>query len=284
MDAVPKDPGRLKVLKRIDELEQLGLFDHDVEDDPPWQSLDVDKIDFLNRKLSNKIKTKFAYFFGHNFYKKMLREKEVIFKGATGLEHLKGYQGGAIFTSNHFHQFDNFAILLGLRKHFGPHYKRFYKIVREGNYSFPGMIGFFIRHADTLPIGEGIKLNMACMKAVDTLLKRQKTILIYPEQGMWWNYRKPRPLKQGAFLFAAKSNIPIYPIFITLRDSNITGKDGFKVQEYTVNFLAPIYPDARLSVSERASKMKQENYEAWVRCYETTYQQKLTYLPRKEQS
>ena len=36
-------------------------------------------------------------------------------------------------------------------------------------------------------------------------------VLVYPEQSMWWNYRKPRPLKSGAFKFAI-SSIVILPM------------------------------------------------------------------------
>ena len=52
---------------------------------------------------------------------------------------------------------------------------------------------------------------------------------------MWWNYRKPKPLKKGAYRFAVKSNVPIVPCFITMQDSNIVDDDGFKVQEYTIH-------------------------------------------------
>ncbi len=81
------------------------------------------------------------------------------------------------------------------------------------------------------------------MKAVDTILQRGDFILIYPEQSLWWNYRKPKPLKDGAYKMATRNNVPIIPIFITMQDSEIIGEDGFPVQEYIVNIEEPIYPD-----------------------------------------
>ena len=77
------------------------------------------------------------------------------------------------------------------------------------------------------------------MKAADTILKRGDMILIYPEQSLWWNYKKPKPLKPGAFRIAARNNVPIVPIFITMEDSNIMGDDGFIIQQYTIKYRKP---------------------------------------------
>ena len=63
------------------------------------------------------------------------------------------------------------------------------------------------------------------MEAIDVLVKKKSYILIYPEQYMWWNYKKPRPFKDGAFRFACKHNCPVVPCFITIEDSK-EFKDG----------------------------------------------------------
>ena len=122
------------------------------------------------------------------------------------------------------------------------------------------------------------------MKAVDTLLQKGDFILIYPEQSMWWNYRKPKPLKHGAFKMAVRNNVPILPIFITMEDSDIIGEDGFPVQEYTVNIAQPIYPDENLSQRERTEKMLNENYETWKRIYEDFYGIPLEYTTKNNVS
>ena len=115
------------------------------------------------------------------------------------------------------------------------------------------------------------------MKAVAQLLERGETILIYPEQGMWWNYRKPRPLQEGAFSLAVRNKIPVVPVFITMEDSDVLDADGFYVQEYTLHILPAIYPDETLSRMEAKSDMKRRNYEAWVKTYEEFYQKPLRY-------
>ena len=94
---------------------------------------------------------------------------------------------------------------------------------------------------------------------------------------MWWNYRKPKPMQDGAFSLAVKNNTPIVPIFITMEDSDVMGSDGFFVQEYTINILPAIYPDESLYKGDAVKKMKEENYKAWVKVYEEFYKKPLVY-------
>ena len=62
-----------------------------------------------------------------------------------------------------------------------------------------------------------------------------------------------------------------------MEDSNILDSDGFFVQEYTINILPAIYPDENLSSIAARNKMKEENYEAWVKVYEDFYKKPLVY-------
>ena len=94
---------------------------------------------------------------------------------------------------------------------------------------------------------------------------------------MWWNYRKPRPLKLGAFKFATKYDKPIIPVFVTMKDSQYYDDDGFNVQEYYVHFMPPIYPDKNLSKTENAKAMCEKNYNLWVKTYEDFYHEELRY-------
>ena len=94
---------------------------------------------------------------------------------------------------------------------------------------------------------------------------------------MWWNYRKPKPLKEGAFYFAAKNRLPVVPCFITMEDSEITGDDGFPIQEYTIHIGKPIMPDPDKSARLNTKAMMAENYELWKDIYESEYNIPLTY-------
>ena len=277
---IEKDPGRLKVLARIEENEKNGAFSTTVEDDPPTIPLTPDKVDYLNKKLSNKIATFFVNIGAKRFIKKLVKNGQMIIKGVEGIENFEAIQkSGAILTCNHFNPFDNFAIHYVLFKYmYKPGKQVLYKVIREGNYTnFPGIYGFFFRHCNTLPLSANFSTMKNFMTAMKVLLERGEKVLVYAEQGMWWNYRKPRPLTAGAFKFAAESKVPVLPIFITMNDSDKIGGDGFPIQEYTLHFLPAIYPDESKSIKENMEIMKDKNYAAWKEVYEKTYGIPLTY-------
>ena len=225
---IPKAKDRLEVLDKIKRLEREGRFDIDVENDPPTIVLTPENVDYLNKKETSKIKTKVANTLGKRFIDELLKNNKLIIKEVNGIENLDSVETGAMITCNHFNPFDSFAIEKTFRMSKQAENKKLYKIIREGNYTnFPGFYGFLFRHCDTLPLSSNKRTMIEFLKAVDTLLKKGEFILIYPEQSMWWNYKKPKPLKDGAFKMAVKSNVPVVPIFITMKESDIIGEDRF---------------------------------------------------------
>lgn len=274
---------RLKILEKIKKLEKEGKFDIDVEDDPETIELTPENVDYLKKKSYSKLKNKVANKMGERFLKEILRENKLIIKDIKGIENLQDVKTGAMITCNHFNPFDSFSIEKVFRLSGQSKNKKLYKVIREGNYTnFPGMYGFFFRNCDTLPLSSNKRTMIEFMKAVDIILQRGDFILIYPEQSMWWNYRKPKPLKIGAFKLAARNNVPIIPIFITMEDSDIIGEDGFPVQEYIINIEKPIYPNKNLSEKENAEIMKEKNYQIWKKIYEDFYKVPLEYTCDKE--
>ena len=271
-----KSAHKLELLRRIAELEEKQLWHLDVEDDPETYPLMPDKVDYLNEKLSSKIKNKIANIAGARFFDKMIANRQLIIKEVRGIENFTAVTGGKIVTCNHFSVGDNYAVWVALRDHMAG--KLLYKVIREGNYTNPPKpFGLFMRHCNTLPLSSQIATMKKFLQAVNVLLKRGETILIYPEQGMWWNYRKPKPMQYGAFTLSVRNKTPIVPIFITMEDSDVLDGDGFFVQEYTIHILPAIYPDGSLSSADAKKKMKNENYEAWVRVYEEFYKKPLVY-------
>ena len=121
------------------------------------------------------------------------------------------------------------------------------------------------------------------LASIKVLLTRGEKVLVYPEQGMWWNYRKPRPLKNGAFNFAVTSKVPVIPAFITMEDSkeHFDG-DGLPVQEYTVHIMKPIYKDKTLPFKEAVQKMKGQNFAMCKEVYEQTYGVPLIYSTKEK--
>jgi len=272
-----KAEDRVRVLDKIAELEYQGKFDVDVEDDPPSKVLMPDGIDYLSNSFKRKFFSKYAFKFGRWFLKAMLYSKKLIVKDIVGIENFQNLDTGAIITCNHFSAMDSFAMEMSYDA--SEHKNRkFYRVIKEGNYtSFPGFYGYLMRNCNTLPLSSNKDTMKKFMVAIDELLQDGNFILIYPEQSMWWNYRKPKPLKSGAFKFAARNHVPVLPCFITMEDSNIKGDDGFYIQAYTIHIEKPIYPDANKSMRENADCMMESNFECWKKIYEDTYKIPLTY-------
>lgn len=282
-DLIKKSQDRLEVLEKIKVLEQNGVFDVDVEDDPETIKLTADNVDYLKEKRYSKLKNKVANKMGMKFLNDLLKDNKLIIKQVIGMENLQKVKTGAIITCNHFNPYDSFAIEKVFRESGQAKEKKLYKVIREGNYTnFPGLYGFFFRNCDTLPLSSSNRTMIEFLKAVDTILQRKDFILIYPEQSMWWNYRKPKPLKNGAFKMAARNNVPVIPVFITMQDSDIIGEDGFPVQEYIINIEEPIYPSENLTEKGNTNVMRDKNFEVWKNVYEKFYKIPLEYLTTTE--
>ena len=262
---------RQDIIKKIEQYEKEGRFDEDVEDDPPSRELLPDEVDYLRKNMSNRMRTKYAFRIARWFMNTMIRKKQLIIKEIKGIENYRNLKSGAIITCNHFNAMDSFAMHITYEKS-RQRRRKFFRIIREGNYtSFPGFYGLLMRNCNTLPLSSNKETMKKFIKAVDTILQKGHFILIYPEQSMWWNYRKPKPLKKGGYTFAAKNNVPVLPCFITMEDSNVPGEGGLPVQEYTIHVSEPIYPDPEKSRAANVKEMMDKNYAVWKEIYETTY-------------
>ena len=268
---------RLGVLNRISEYEKAGRFNEDVEIDPPAIEIKPNEVDYVNKKLSSKFLTCIANALGKMFFRVLMMKKQLIIKEVNRIDRAKKIKGGAIVTCNHFNIADNYVVYRTIK----PALKRghyLYKVIKEGNYTtFKGPLRLMMRHGNTLPLSNNLDTMKKFWDGMDTLLKRGEKIKNKPEQAMWWNYKKPRPMKSGAFKMAKKYNVPVIPVFITMKDSKHLDDAGFKIQELYVHYLPAIYPDERLSVSEDVNRMMKENYDLWSQKYEEFYHQKVEY-------
>lgn len=279
MDLSIVSEDRKEVLRKIDEYERKGWFDKDVENDPPSPELRPEDVDYLGKKLSSKIKTAIANKMGRKFFEKMIKEGAVVIDGMEGGENLRLLKDtGAVITCNHFGIPDNYILYHCIQKSLKK--KRLYKVIREGNYTgFSGLFGFLFRNCNTLPLSSNRRTMVNFMSAADTLLRRGEAVLIYPEQGMWWNYRKPRPFKIGAFKIAARAGVPVLPTFVTMKDDETKlDEHNYPLQHYTLHVMPPVYPDKALSEKQAAEKMKEDTFALYKAKYEEVYGVPLAYF------
>ncbi|MBE6554191.1 MAG: 1-acyl-sn-glycerol-3-phosphate acyltransferase [Ruminococcaceae bacterium] len=263
-----QSPERLRILEKIRQLESEGgeSFYVDVEDDPSGHELTPDDVDYLRKNPWNRVKTWIARAIAAVLQPLVRRDLQITVEGE---ENLRGICGGAIITSNHFSIFENLAVKEVADRVPGRH--RFYRVIKGLNFYQPGWVGFLMKNCDTLPLSKNIKTMRLFGESLEVLLRRDALVLVYPEQAMWWNYRKPRPPKAGAYHYAAKCNVPIIPCFVTMEDMDRLDGYGFPKQKYTIHVMPPLYPDPEKPARANERAMQAENYRLCCEKYTEVY-------------
>ena len=271
---------RQEILEKIQQFEREGKFDVDVENDPPYKQLEPGDVDYLRKRLISRVKTRVMERRANQFFNGLIKTGGIVIDGFENTEILKNIKSGAVITCNHFNPFDSIPLHKAVAK-YAPK-KTLWKVIREGNFTFPGMFGSIMRNCHSLPLAQNTLVMREMIAATNKVLTDGDFVLVYAEQSMWWNYRKPKPLKPGAFRFAARANVPVIPTFITMRDTDKKDADGYPIQAYTLHILEPIYPDPELPLVENVTNMKEANEKAWKECYEKAYGIKLQYTTVKK--
>lgn len=274
-------PGRDLAIENIRRAALEGRFNDKTEPFDPQispQALKADILGYVSRLDSpvQKLKTAVARAVVRSWVRKWSEPVNEI----TGIRNLLTVQGPAFLTSNHFNPFDNgvHRTLSRLTRR-----DRLVAISQGTNFVMPGLNGFILRNIDVIPlIQDPSYMNGDFRTLMQRNLDRNRFILIYPEQEMWFNYRKPRPGKRGAFLFAAEYGVPVVPTFVEMVDLPEVVAPGFHDVKLILHVLPPIFPDPERSARENSFIMCQADYDAKVRCYEQCYGRPLTYEFSKE--
>ncbi len=196
-------------------------------------------------------------------------------EGLENLEGLKANNAGFIITANHFNPLDNLCIKKLIREKYQdtPHI-----VIQATNLAAPGVIGEIFNCLDHIPITKSPSyIRGRFMDEMRRVLDDGHPVLIYPEEEMWFNYRKPRPSKRGAFYFAAELGVPVVPCFVEILNTARVDNDEFFESEYIVHVLEPIYPDAARSVRANSMEMAERDYSLKKAAYEKAYGKKLNY-------
>ncbi len=271
-----KSEDRLRVIKNIKKSVLDGKFNNKVEENDHVVTFEDRQRVILNYdSKKRKLKNKMEYIVARNITDKITceinKQTEIV-----GIENIKDINTGAIITSNHFSKVDNTIIRYMMQKINKA--KDFGIVVQETNFFMPGGLGWLVRNNKTIPLSMDHKyMSKNFIPTIKELLEKKNFILIYPEEEMWFNYKKPRPLKPGAYHYAAKYNVPIIPCFVKIDDLDKVGEDGFKKSKYTLYVMPPIYPDKNKDLRSNKEEMMKKDYELKVKAYETAYNKKLDY-------
>ena len=81
-----KSSERLNILQKIEDYERCGVFDRDVEDDPPTRPIEAGEVDYLGKKLSTRISSEFANFVAKTYFDRLIKKGELVIKEVRGIE------------------------------------------------------------------------------------------------------------------------------------------------------------------------------------------------------
>ena len=269
-------PGREEAIRNIRQAAQEGRFNDKTEPfDPQWapEALKENILGYVQKRhtLGFKLKNLAARAIVDSWIRRFSNGVNEI----IGLEKLDALKGPAFLTANHFNPFDN-GVIRSMTRLSGR--GRLWAVSQGTNFVMPGLNGFVLRNIDVIPlIPEPSYMAGAFREQMQEVLDQGRFILIYPEQEMWFNYRKPRPGKRGAFLFASQFGVPIVPLFTELQDLPETVAPNFHDVNMVLHILDPLYPDPAKTDRENSLALCRADYEAKVRCYEKVYGRPLTY-------
>ncbi len=269
-------PGREAAIRNIRQAAAEGRFNDKTEPfDPQWDPAEL-KADIL--RLVERMDTplqRLKRFTARKIVDSWIRRWSDGVNEIEGLERLDGLKGPAFLTGNHFNPFDN-GIHRTLARITGR--GRLVAVSQGTNFVMPGLNGFILRNIDTIPlIPEPSYMNGPFRGLMQKSLDAGQFILIYPEQEMWFNYRKPRPQKRGAFLFAAEFSVPVVPTFVEMVDLPALISPGFHDVKLILHVLDPIFPDPAKTQRQNSLDMCRADYEAKCACYEESYGKALDY-------
>ncbi len=266
-----------EVIKNIEKNIKNNELNKKVEiDDPNLSEEEIDEL--LNKFYKNK-KNKTLYNFKRNMANTIVEKlgKEIYPTiELEGLENLNGIDlsNGAIITSNHFNPLDSYTI----RKLANLLRKDLYIVIQDTNLALPNELGLLMNYMNTIPLKNSPNYILDTFKKeLERVLSKGNLVLIYPEEEMWFNYRKPRPCKRGAYQFASMLKVPIISCFVEMNDLSEDDNEEFYKVNYKVHILKPLIPDKRKSDRANSIELSKKDYEQKKESYELSYDTKLDY-------
>lgn len=266
---------RPQVFKNIKKAVKEKEFNIPVELDDPVLTLQESKATV--EKYWQHTKT-FSYKFTNilmNVFYGVLANLAISKSQIVGQENLKDI-GAAIITTNHFKHTDS----LPIRKLASLNHKSLYIVIEDINLLLPGFFGVIMNNANMVPLSKSTNyLGREFPKHLKDVFKKNAWLLVYPEQEMWYQYRKPRPLMNGAYYYAAKNKVPIISCFVEIQDlpKPEHNAPNFNKTKKILHILPTIYPDPNLSIKANEKRMCKIDYEQKKAAYEKAYGKKLKY-------
>lgn len=170
-----------------------------------------------------------------------------------GIKNLKGIKGGKITVSNHVHPMDCTMNALAVSP------KKIYFPTLKSNFEIP-IVRHIIRLLHAFPIPEKNSQKKDFLKAIYTLLEKNKIVHFYPEASLWPYYKKLRKFKNGAFDIACEENVPIVPMVYKFVEPYGIWKYIKKKPLIELHILEPVYANLSLNKKEAVYDLRNKVY------------------------
>lgn len=171
-------------------------------------------------------------------------------KGKKNLKKVKG----AVVVCNHAHIMDTTMVLT-----VGMFPNKAYVLADKSSFQIP-VVRRLVGALGAVPIADTLDGKRKCFAYIDSLLKKNKKVVVFPEGAMWPYYTELRPFKDGAFKFASKNNVPIIPMTLTFRKPRGLFKLYKKKPLVTLTLLNPIYKDESLDEIKNREYLKESSF------------------------
>lgn len=163
----------------------------------------------------------------------------------------KYYKNGFITTCNHVFEWDYICVRSAMRCRRG-----YVTVWKKNNDS---SLGKLMRVVGSVPISTSINGLVRFSSDIDKMLKNGEWIHFYPEGSMWYYNEAIRPYKKGAFVFAYRNSVPLYPLAISYRPARGIWK--LWKHDYpciTIEIGEPMFIDYSFNKNDAIEKLRSE--------------------------
>ena len=154
-------------------------------------------------------------------------------------------------------------------------YHEAYVMVNRKNLNIKGL-GWLVKRLGALPVPTNVHETKKFVTAVDEIIKKRKSILIYPEAHIWPYYTKIRPFVSTSFRYPVKYDVPAFCFTNTYHKR----KNG-KVQIITY-IDGPFYPNKEMPSKERIQDLHDRVYNTMVERSKLSDYEFIKYIKKEE--
>ena len=169
-----------------------------------------------------------------------------------GREHLSSLKG-AVLICNHVHYLDSAMVAVAA---WGRHVTF---ATLDQNFKLP-IVGWLLKQFGCIPVGTSLKGTKLFLEQSEQLLREEKLVGIFPEGNLQEYHSSLQKFQRGAFLLAAKTEVPVVPMTITQRPVQWYRKFCHRKPFLTLQIGAPLIAPEGMGERERAQFLQEKAY------------------------